>query len=93
MYKIEKNVPMIYPKYGRSDGSKYPFRDMKKGDSFLVNVDPDTYETWDKVMSRVSVACRAYVNTHLYPSSKPGYKYIFAIRKDKVNNGVRVYRL
>lgn len=93
MYKIEKNIPMIHPKFGRSDGSKYPFRDMVKGDSFLVPVDPDTYETWDKVMARVAAACGLYVNTHIYPETKPGYRYLFALRKDKICKGIRVYKL
>ena len=35
MYEIEKNVPMPNGRHGR--GPKYPWKDMKVGDSFFVS--------------------------------------------------------
>ena len=60
-FKIEPNVPVAPRGGGKGRAAKYPFRDMKVGDSFLVNgADPR------KV---IGAAC-AYVR-----ASKSGWKF------------------
>jgi hypothetical protein len=90
MYKIEKNVAMIHPKFGRFGGSKYPYADMEQGDSFLVPVDPNTFESWEKTFGRVTSTLNAYCRKTF---GKTALKSGFVTRKDKKCNGVRVFRL
>ena len=90
MFKIEKNIPVIIPKYGVTGGSKYPLKDMVSGDSFAVPVDPDHYENWDKVHSRLCAACKAYCESMFQAK---GYSGFFIIRKDRKNQSVRVWKV
>ncbi len=73
---IERNIPL--PVRPRRPWSKYPFRDLKVGESFLV---PCTRWDSDKAMNSLT-SCRANMQR------KTGFK--FALRK--TGNGIRVWR-
>lgn len=56
-FKIESNVPIV--SYGGWSGKrKYPFNEMKPGDSFLINGDADP--------KRVAMASHAFGKVHGY---------------------------
>lgn len=90
MYKIEKNIPVIVPKYGVKGCGKYPLAKMVSGDSFAVPVDPEHYEAWCKIYTRLTVACYNFCKTNYKVN---GYATYFAVRKDRKNQVVRVWRL
>jgi hypothetical protein len=89
MYKIEKNIPILTPRFG-AGANKYPFAQMGKGDSFAVPVDPDHYESWVKTYNRITAACADYMRRN---SGDHRYAEHFTIRKDRSANCVRVWRI
>jgi hypothetical protein len=60
MYKIEKNIEMPNPAWGGVACHKYPFYDMKIGDSFAINVDPTTKLNYKQVAARVQSAIASH---------------------------------
>lgn len=78
-YKIEKNVPMPEIHSGKGIFRKYPFRDMKVGDSFFV---PKT------ALSDGSNSVR-YAASY-FKIRHPGYD--FTVRKVENPDGWRIWR-
>ncbi len=74
-YEIDERVPVPKPRLG---GGKYPWGEMKVGDSFFVAVDK---EPPSAVQGTVSGSARAYGKKH-------GQKFTTRI----VDGGVRVWR-
>ena len=74
-YDIEEKVPLPQPRLG---GRKYPWTEMKVGDSFIVTVDT---EQQTAVQGTVAGSARAYGKKH-------GQKFTTRI----VDGGVRVWR-
>ena len=83
MYKIESGIPVPKtrakrPPYFKDGYCRYPFRDMKIGQSFMDKTNAPT-----EVATRIRSAA-----THL---SKRDSKFLFTIRI--VKGGVRVWRI
>lgn len=78
-YKIEKNIPV--PKKRTGGVVKYPFSEMKVGDSFLAD---KNYSR--KLMARYSNAARNYAR-----QSKENNHFKFTIRKTE--EGIRIWRI
>lgn len=55
MYRIESNIPLPVRKRGRA--SKYPFADMKPGDSFTVDVGREEPRV---VLNRINTAAQGW---------------------------------
>lgn len=81
MFEIEKNVP-ITPKHraGEDMESRYPFRSMEPGDSFLINATGELEKK--RALRRVCAAIKRYVRRH------EGH---FTSRT--VEDGIRVWRV
>ena len=75
-YEIEEKVPMPKPRLG---GAKYPWGEMKVGDSFFVAVENEQPST---VQGTVAGSARAYGKKH-------GNKFTTRI----IDGGVRVWRI
>lgn len=87
-YKIEKNIPMPNEKRGFGQYPKYPFADMKAGDSFAVPVDPESTLQYIRTQSRIAAACVQYCKSHL---NMRGYTGKFTVRINKREGIVRVW--
>jgi len=87
-YKIEKNIPMPQESKGFGQYPKYPFADMKKGDSFAVPVDPESTLQYIRTQNRVSAACVQYCQRKL---NMRGYAGKFTVRCNKKEGIVRVW--
>lgn len=87
MYAIDKNIPLPNPIRNGIAQYKYPFFEMKVGDSFAVPVDPTTKLNYLQVAKRVAVAIYAQ---HKRPANGD---MRFAFRTDKANRIVRVWRI
>jgi len=83
-YKIEKNIKMPQPTRNGIEQYKYPFLDMKVGDSFAVPVDPATKLGYTTVRGRVANAI--YANKKRQPNATFTYRTL----KDK--REIRVWR-
>jgi hypothetical protein len=79
-YKIEHDFPV--PDRSRSD-IKYPFMDMKRGNSFAVPVDPATDLNYIKTSNRVCAALVQYC--------RGSYSRWFMTRLDRKREEVRVF--
>lgn len=83
-FQVEKDVPIPEGRQGRE--SKYPFREMEVGDSFLVAPEVDELlgeqEDFAKVRGRVSNVAYKYGKEH---DKK------FTVRQ--VEEGIRVWRV
>ena len=77
MYKIEEGIKCVSPKSGKGRPSKYPWREMRIGDSFFI---PNKDVTSD------SMAFSAPSNFSL---RNPEYK--FAVRR--IEDGYRIWRI
>ena len=83
-YKIEKNIPMPAKMINGVAQYKYPFLDMKVGDSFAVPVDPSTQLGYIRVRNRVaSAVCNC-------KRINPKLKFAYRTMKDK--REIRVWR-
>ena len=78
MYEIEKNVPMPESK-GGPGARKYPFANMKKGDSFFIADGGEPYKTQSRI---VQAASRGAAKMN-------GAKFTTRLAK----GGVRVWRI
>lgn len=58
MFKIDNNVPIPGHKAGTKEGYKYPFNDMRVGDSFLVQPDPVSGR------NKIAAACSQHSKRH-----------------------------
>ena len=85
MYKIEKNIPVADIIRNGVKQHKYPFFEMKVGDSFAVPVDPSTQLGFIRVHSRVS--CAVVAQNKRQPDAK------FITRTIKAENIIRVWRV
>lgn len=82
-YKIDKNISPPEPTIGRPP--KYPFKDMKVGDSIAVPLSGDVMLSGeDRATDRLRCACIAYSRRH-------GGK--FTVRIDRENNLARCWRI
>ena len=79
-YAIEKKIPMPYTS-GRGRPAKYPFAQMRKGDSFAV---PFTDDTLPKLRTRLSVCAANF-------AQRNGGK--FTLRTLKEDGVIRVWRV
>lgn len=78
-FKIEKNVPFTGKQNGKS---KYPFADMKVGDSFFVNADPTKVgKIRNTIISAANNFKRLVDNKNL--------KFV----STKLENGIRIWRI
>jgi hypothetical protein len=59
--KIEKGVPISFPKMGRP--TKYPWADMAPGDSFFVPVDSGNIELRRQCLRRCATAQKIKIAT------------------------------
>ena len=82
MIEIEKNVPM--PE-GRGLSGRFPFGDMKVGDSFAVDVPPDTLAV------HVGSFAARIRNTANHCAKKGGMKFSTLLVEGKKR--VRVWRI
>lgn len=78
---IEHNIPI--PEHGNVGAVRYPFREMKKGDSFFVR--QETGESRKKLSARVRSASAQFRRR------STGETVTFTTRMEK--NGIRVWRL
>jgi hypothetical protein len=85
MYKIEKNIPLANIIRNGVKQHKYPFFEMKVGDSFAVPVDPATQLGYIRVHGRVR---QAVANQR---KRQPDAKFI--TRTIKAENIIRVWRV
>lgn len=76
-FKVEKNIPVSKATWGKI--YKYPFREMKIGDSFLLP--KKEFATYDQVM-KVRTNCCAYGRRN---------KVKFTVRKTE--QGYRIWRI
>jgi hypothetical protein len=83
-YKIEKNIPMPNPIRNGVETHKYPFFEMKVGDSFAVPVDPSTQLSYMRVGNRIASAINA--------QKKRQPKAAFTYRTFKDKREIRVWR-
>lgn len=68
-FEIEKNIPQ--PKYvGAGNNRKYPFNEMKPGDSFLINGDA----RWKKVSTAAGAHGKRYGQTFSVRNTPDGYR-------------------
>lgn len=75
-YKIDKNVPL--PSSGNKRNSKYPWAQMKVGDSFVV--------PWDKyvaVQAHMSYTNRRYKGERHFICRKAGDGKTYRVWRDK----------
>ena len=86
MYKIEKNVPLHNSPRNGSAFYKYPFFDMKVGDSFAVPVDPTTALNYIRVGCRITSAIQGQYARRNNKDMK------FCMRRDEINKVIRVWR-
>ena len=84
-YKIEKNIPMPEVLRNGVEQYKYPFFEMKVGDSFAVPVDPSTQLGYIRVSNRVANAIYAQ------QKRQEGAKFTYRTFKDK--RVIRVWRI
>jgi len=85
MYNIEKNIPVANIIRNGVKQHKYPFFEMKVGDSFAVPVDPATQLGYIRVQGRVRVAVSNQ------RKRQPDAKFI--TRTIKAENIIRVWRV
>ena len=78
VFKIQKNVPVPLGALG----SKYPFNELKPGNSFWVTIEDSSFE---KVRSKVHTNLSWLIKTGKVPKIK------ICIRRD--GDGVRVWRI
>ena len=83
-YKIEKNIKIPSPTRNGVEQYKYPFFEMKVGDSFAVPVDPSTQLGYIRVRGRVASAI------HAQQKRQEGSKFTVRTMKDK--RELRVWR-
>lgn len=84
LLKIDKCVPIPDPNKGRNN--KYPFMDMKVGDSFFVRLHRDTCAAEYRIrQSKLISAARGITKYH-------GKKYKFTT-KATVGAGIRIWRV
>ena len=83
-YKIEKNIKMPNPIRNGVEQYKYPFFDMKVGDSFAVPVDPATQLGYIRVRNRITTA--------IAHQKKRQEGVAFATRTMRDKNVIRVWR-
>ena len=83
-YKIEKNIKMPAPTRNGHEQYKYPFFEMKVGDSFAVPVDPSTQLGYIRVRGRVANAIYAQ------QKRQAGARFTFRTMKNK--REIRVWR-
>ena len=86
-YKIEKNIKMPNVILNGVEQHKYPFFEMKVGDSFAVPVDPSTELGYHRVRRRISTAIAAQ---HKRPANGEA-KFTYRTMKDK--RELRVWRI
>ena len=79
MYKIEKNIPIPLTNYKKAIGSKYPFLQLKIGDSFFIKCDDNEK--------------RAKQTTLIALSGRLSKEYKMKFTTRKVDGGVRVWRI
>jgi hypothetical protein len=78
--KIDKNIPLDISKTNKGARCKYPFYEMKMGDSFFLEAKEDDIA---RVRNNISIACNSFKKRHK--------EYNFAIRT--VKDGLRVWRI
>ena len=76
-YEIEEGIP-IPPQYRGGAKPKYPFKDMKKGDSFLVLCSKDKVK---------------YLSASLMGSTKRISHMTFTTRYLSEEEGIRIWRI
>ena len=86
MYTIDKNIPLPNPSRNGIAQYKYPFFQMKLGDSFAVPVDPTTKLNYLQVGQRVA---NAILIQHKRPNNGD---MRFTYRTDKESRVIRVWR-
>ena len=86
-YKIEKNIKIPGKMIHGVETHKYPFFDMKVGDSFAVPVDPSTELGYQRVRRRISTAIAAQHKRPVNGEARFSYRSI----KDK--RELRVWRI
>ena len=84
-YKIEKNIKMPAKMINGVAQHKYPFFEMKVGDSFAVPVDPSTQLGYIRVANRIAGAIYAQ------QKRQEGAKFTYRTMKDK--RELRVWRI
>ena len=84
MYKIDKGIPMKHSIHGGGIKSKYPFKDMVVGDSFLIPCEDDRKKR-QHIASAVLTAAKIV----------PKMKFTTAYKKEEngFTNGIRVWRI